>query len=152
MHAILLLNGPNLNLLGSREPEIYGAATLPEIEENCRRWGAELGLDVDCRQSNHEGELVELIHGAADRCSGIVINAGAFTHTSVALLDAIRAVGLPTVEAHLSNIHARESFRRQSYIAEAALGVIAGFGMDSYRLALQALALHLSANDSPGGG
>ena len=149
MHTVLLLNGPNLNLLGSREPDIYGAATLAEIEEKCRSWGAELGLDVDCRQSNHEGELVELIHGAAGRCSGVVINAGAFTHTSVALLDAIRAVGLPTVEVHMSNVHARESFRRRSYIAQAALGAISGFGADSYRLALQALALHLSATGSP---
>ena len=144
MHTILLLNGPNLNLLGSREPEIYGAATLAELEEMCRNRGAELGLDIDCRQSNHEGELVELIHRARDGYRGIVINAGAFTHTSVALLDAIRAVDLPVVEVHLSNIHARESFRRQSYIAQAALGTIAGFGADSYRLALQALALHLS--------
>ena len=150
MHSVLLLNGPNLNLLGTREPEIYGAATLPELEEKCRRWGADLGLDVDCRQSNHEGELVEFIHGAASGHRGIVINAGAFTHTSVALLDAIRGVALPTVEVHLSNIHARESFRRHSYIAQAALGAIAGFGTDSYRLALQALALHLSTTDSPG--
>ena len=148
MHAILLLNGPNLNLLGSREPEIYGAATLAELEDMCRRWGADLGLDVDCRQSNHEGELVDLIQGAAGRCNGIVINAGAFTHTSVALLDAVRAVDLPTVEVHLSNIHAREPFRRRSYIAQAALGAIDGFGTDSYRLALQALALHLSATGS----
>ena len=149
MQSILLLNGPNLNLLGSREPEIYGAATLAELEDMCRRWGADLALNVDCRQSNHEGELVELIHRAASGCSGIVINAGAFTHTSVALLDAVRAVALPTVEVHLSNIHAREPFRRQSYIAQAALGTIAGFGADSYRLALQALALHLSANGAP---
>ena len=152
MQSILLLNGPNLNLLGSREPEIYGAATLAELEDMCRRWGAELGLDVECRQSNHEGELVDLIQGGADRCNGIVINAGAFTHTSVALLDAVRAVDLPTVEVHLSNIHAREPFRRRSYIAQAALGAIAGFGTDSYRLALQALALHLSATGLKGGG
>ena len=152
MQSILLLNGPNLNLLGSREPEIYGAATLAELDDMCRRWGAELGLDVDCRQSNHEGELVDLIQGAASRCNGIVINAGAFTHTSVALLDAVRAVDLPTVEVHLSNIHAREPFRRRSYIAQATLGAIAGFGTDSYRLALQALALHLSATGSKGSG
>lgn len=150
MHTVLLLNGPNLNLLGSREPEIYGAATLAELDDMCRRWGAAQGLKVDCRQSNHEGELVEFIHSAASGCGGIVINAGAFTHTSVALLDAVRAVDLPTVEVHLSNIQAREAFRRHSYIAQAALGSIAGFGADSYRLALQALALHLSATGSPG--
>ncbi len=150
MHPVLLLNGPNLNLLGSREPELYGSATLPEIEALCRRWGADCGLEVACRQTNHEGELVELIHGAASGYRGIVINAGAFTHTSVALLDAIRGVGLPTVEVHLSNIHAREPFRRRSYIAAAALGAVSGFGADSYRLALQGLALHLSAADRSG--
>jgi len=144
MPSVLLLNGPNLNLLGTREPEIYGATTLSQLEDRCRDWGHGLGLTVDCRQSNHEGELVDAIQQARTNHQGIIINAGALTHTSVALLDAIRAIDLPVIETHLSNTQARESFRHHSYIAQAALGVIAGFGIDSYRLALEAMARHLS--------
>lgn len=137
---VLVLNGPNLNLLGLREPGIYGSATLADIEELCRLTGERLGLEVDFRQSNHEGELVDLIHAARTTARGIAINAGAYTHTSIALHDAIRAVALPTVELHLSNVHARESFRHHSYLAPAATGVICGFGPRSYVLALEALA------------
>jgi 3-dehydroquinate dehydratase-2 len=137
---VLVLNGPNLNLLGLREPGIYGSATLSDIEELCRLTGERLGLEVDFRQSNHEGELVDLIHAARTTARGIAINAGAYTHTSIALHDAIRGVALPTVELHLSNVHARESFRHHSYLAPAATGVICGFGPRSYVLALEALA------------
>jgi 3-dehydroquinate dehydratase-2 len=137
---VLVLNGPNLNLLGLREPGIYGSATLSDIEELCRVTGDRLGLDVDFRQSNHEGVLVDFIHEARTTARGIAINAGAYTHTSIALHDAIRAVALPTVELHLSNVHARESFRHHSYLAPAATGVICGFGPRSYVLALEALA------------
>lgn len=137
---VLVLNGPNLNLLGLREPGIYGNATLSDIEELCRVTGERLGLEVDFRQSNHEGALVDFIHAARTTARGIAINAGAYTHTSIALHDAIRAVGLPTVELHLSNVHARESFRHHSYLAPAATGVICGFGPRSYVLALEALA------------
>jgi 3-dehydroquinate dehydratase-2 len=137
---VLVLNGPNLNLLGLREPGIYGSATLSDIEELCRLTGERLDLEVDFRQSNHEGELVDFIHAARTTARGIAINAGAYTHTSIALHDAIRAVALPTVELHLSNVHARESFRHHSYLAPAATGVICGFGPRSYVLALEALA------------
>lgn len=137
---ILVLNGPNLNMLGLREPGIYGSATLADIEELCRVTGERLGLEIAFAQSNHEGELIDHIHAARTSARGIALNAGAYTHTSVALHDAIRAVGLPTVEVHLSNIHARETFRHHSYIAPAATGVICGFGPRSYVLALEALA------------
>ena len=137
---VLVLNGPNLNLLGLREPGIYGSATLADIEELCRLTGERLDLEVDFQQSNHEGELVDFIHAARTTARGIAINAGAYTHTSIALHDAIRAVALPTVELHLSNVHARESFRHHSYLAPAATGVICGFGPRSYVLALEALA------------
>lgn len=145
MTSILLLNGPNLNLLGTREPDIYGATTLAELEELCRGWGEAVGLAVSCTQSNHEGELVDALQAARANHAGIIVNAGAFTHTSIALLDAIKGVGLPTIEVHMSNIHSREEFRHHSYIAQAAIGVVAGFGIDSYRLALEAMARHLSS-------
>lgn len=143
MHPVLVLNGPNLNLLGSRQPEVYGRTTLAEIEAACVEDGQRLGLSVSCRQSNHEGELIEAIHAARGVHSGVVLNAGAYTHSSIALMDAISSVGVPVVEVHLSNIHARESFRHRSYIAPVALGQICGFGPLGYRLALEALAQHL---------
>jgi 3-dehydroquinate dehydratase-2 len=136
---VLFLNGPNLNLLGTREPEVYGRLTLAEIETAVRERAAELGVAVDWRQSNHEGELVEWIQAARGDCAGIVLNAAAYTHTSVALRDAIAAASVPTIEVHLSNVHARESFRHRSRIAAVCRGVIAGFGADSYRLALEAM-------------
>jgi 3-dehydroquinate dehydratase-2 len=144
---ILVVNGPNLNMLGRREPSIYGAMDLAGIDELCRTEGQRLGLAVDCRQSNHEGELIEFIHQAADDHDGLVLNAGAYTHTSVALHDAVRAAGLPTIEVHLSNIHGRESFRHQSYISPIATGVICGLGPRGYVYALGALAELLAAAD-----
>lgn len=144
MKSVYILNGPNLNALGKREPGIYGGKTLADIEVECRDAAATLGLAVEFRQSNHEGDLVDWIHEAADTSVGVVINAGAYTHTSIALHDAIRAVSpLPVVEVHLSNIHARESFRHVSRIAPVAIGMICGFGSTSYTLALQALAARL---------
>ena len=140
---VLILNGPNLNLLGSREPEIYGSTTLSEIEDGCRARAAERGLAVDCRQSNSEGELVDWIQRARGEFDAVILNAGAYTHTSIAILDALLAVGLPVIEVHLSNIHRRESFRAQSYVSQAALGVIAGFGKQGYLLALDVLAQRL---------
>ena len=135
-----MLNGPNLNMLGRREPGIYGGATLAAIEASCREAGNRLDLEVDFRQTNHEGVLVDWIQEAADRSKGIAINPGAFTHTSVALHDALRAVGLPVIEVHLSNIFARESFRHHSYVSPVAAGVICGLGPHGYVLALEALA------------
>lgn len=145
MHKILVLNGPNINLLGTRQPEVYGSTTLQMVEDLCVAHGASLGLEVSHIQSNHEGALIDAIHGARGVCSGIVLNAGAYTHTSIALMDAISSVDLPMVEVHLSNIHARESFRHTSYIARVALGQICGFGAQGYVMALDALAAHLKA-------
>ncbi len=143
---ILILNGPNLNRLGLREPAVYGQTTLEELEELCETWGAELGLGVACRQSNFEGQLVEWIHQAeSEGFRAIVLNPGALTHYSIALLDAIRAQPLPVVEVHLSNIHAREEFRRHSVTAAAARGLVSGFGALSYKLALVYLADLLEA-------
>ncbi|MCZ7675886.1 MAG: type II 3-dehydroquinate dehydratase [Roseovarius sp.] len=143
MTSILILNGPNLNLLGQRQPEVYGTTTLAGIETACRARATELGLGLDFHQSNSEGALVDLIHGAQGVHDGIVINAGAYTHTSIALMDALSSVALPAVELHLSNIHAREEFRHRSYIARVALGVICGFGPTGYLLAIDALEAHL---------
>lgn len=141
---ILVLNGPNLNLLGTREPATYGAQTLADIEALCRDEGKALGLEIDFRQSNHEGDLVSWVQEAGGTAAGIVLNAGAYTHTSIAIHDAIRsAAPVPVVEVHLSNIHARESFRHVSMVAPHALGMICGFGPLGYRLALQALAARL---------
>ncbi len=136
---VFVLNGPNLNVLGSREPNIYGGMSLDDIERECHAEGAELKLSVDFRQSNHEGVLVDWIQEAADSARGIVINPGAYSHTSVAIHDAIRAAGLPVIEVHLSNIFARESFRHHSYVSPVAAGVICGLGPHGYRLALRAL-------------
>ncbi|RIH84901.1 type II 3-dehydroquinate dehydratase [Calidithermus roseus] len=138
---ILVLNGPNLNMLGTREPEVYGRMTLEELEELCQSWGAELGLEVVCRQSNFEGQIIEWIQQAqGEGYEAIVLNPGALTHYSIAVLDAIRAQSLPVVEVHLSNIHAREEYRRHSLTAAAAKGLVSGFGALSYKLALAYLA------------
>jgi 3-dehydroquinate dehydratase-2 len=137
---ILVLNGPNLNMLGKRQPEIYGRETLADVEDACRKEAERLGINIEFGQSNHEGALVDLIQAAREKNAGIVINAGAYTHTSVALLDALNAAELPVIEVHLSNIYKRESFRHHSYISPAAVGVIAGLGSHGYLLALQALA------------
>ncbi len=143
---VLILNGPNLNRLGLREPAVYGQTTLEELEELCETWGAELGLGVVCRQSNFEGQLIEWIHQAeAEGFRAIVLNPGALTHYSIALLDALRAQPLPVVEVHLSNIHAREAFRHHSVTAAAAKGLVSGFGPLSYKLALVYLADLLEA-------
>lgn len=138
-HKVLVLNGPNLNMLGVREPEIYGRATLADIEAGCQKRAAALGLSVEFRQSNNEGELVTWIQQARQSADGIIINAGAFTHTSVALLDALSLFEKPIVELHLSNIYAREEFRHRSYISPAASGIICGFGASGYELALDAI-------------
>lgn len=135
---VLVLHGPNLNLLGQREPEIYGRTTLADIDASLVALGHELGIVVETFQSNHEGELVSKVQQARGRCAALLINAGAYTHTSVALLDAILATGLPVVEVHLSNLYKREEFRHHSYIARAAVGQICGFGADSYLLGLRA--------------
>lgn len=140
MPTILLLNGPNLNLLGQRQPEVYGRETLADIERDCTTLGATLGLALRCRQSNHEGELVDLIQQAREDAAGIVINPGAYSHTSVAILDALNAFDGPVIEVHISNIHKREAFRHHSYVSHRADGVIAGCGTQGYQLALHRLA------------
>ena len=145
MH-LLLLNGPNLNLLGQREPGIYGSGTLASIEDGLRQEAAAAGAELDCFQSNFEGALVDRIHRAMGTSQGILINAGAYTHTSIALRDALLGVAIPYVELHLSNTHARESFRHHSYLADRAVGVVSGFGALSYSLALQGLIHHLLQN------
>ncbi|MGA7808409.1 type II 3-dehydroquinate dehydratase [Bradyrhizobium sp.] len=144
--TIYVLNGPNLNLLGTREPETYGRAGLGDVEKLCAETAAQFGLAADCRQSNHEGELVDFIHQAhAEQAAGIVLNAGAYSHTSIALHDALMAVKIPTVEVHISNIHARESFRHHSFTAMAAFATLCGFGIDGYRLAINGLAAKIGA-------
>lgn len=140
---VLVLNGPNLNMLGTREPDIYGAETLGDVETLCRAAGAELDLAIDFRQSNHEGELVTWIQEARRSADGILINPAAYSHTSIAIPDALKAVGLPVAEVHISNIHQRETYRHHSYVSAVAFGVICGFGTLGYRLALHALAQKL---------
>jgi 3-dehydroquinate dehydratase II len=141
---VLVLNGPNLNLLGTREPDVYGAATLADVEALCRETGARLGVAIECRQSNHEGELVDWIQqaGMAQRAGtllGVVFNAGAYTHTSVALHDAIKGAGARVVELHISNVHAREAFRHHSFLSSVAAGIVVGFGIEGYALAIEGL-------------
>ncbi len=138
--SVLILNGPNLNLLGARQPEIYGRETLADIERACVQRAQSLGLDVDFRQSNLEGELVGWIQEAPSGAIGMIINAGAYTHTSLALADAVRAVDVPMIEVHLSNVYAREPARHHSYLSPVAVGVICGFGSTGYLLALEAMA------------
>ena len=141
--SLLVLNGPNLNLLGTRQPQVYGSTTLKDIEAMCHEAGGRLGVGIDFRQSNHEGMLVDWIHEAKSAHKGIVLNAGALTHTSIAIMDAIASVELPVAEVHLSNIHRREEFRHLSYVSKVALGMIAGFGPMGYILGIEALADHL---------
>jgi 3-dehydroquinate dehydratase II len=145
MKKVLVLNGPNLNLLGTREPAVYGAETLADVEQLCKEEADKLGLEVDCRQSNHEGQLIDWIHEAgreiaAGNLLGVVFNPGAFTHTSIALHDAIKGANATVIELHISNVHARETFRHRSYISPAARGIIVGFGVQGYAIAIAALA------------
>jgi 3-dehydroquinate dehydratase-2 len=137
---VYVLNGPNLNLLGKRQPHIYGHETLADVEAECRRTAAELALEIVFHQSNREYEIIDWIHEARERAGGIVINPAAFTHTSVAILDALNACDIPIIEVHISNVHRREAFRHHSYVSTVASGVIAGFGTQGYPLALQRLA------------
>jgi len=146
MKTVLVLNGPNLNLLGTREPAIYGAETLADVEKICRDEGARLGLAIDFRQSNHEGQLIDWIHEAGRECAsgamlGVVFNAGAYTHTSIALHDAIKGANVPLIELHISNVHAPEPFRHHSWLSPVARGVMAGFGVKGYALAIAGLAM-----------
>jgi 3-dehydroquinate dehydratase-2 len=150
MSTILVLNGPNLNLLGTREPGVYGSATLSDVEALCSVAAQRVGHTVDFRQSNHEGALVDAIQEAgrahqAGTLLGVVLNAGGYTHTSVALHDAIKSVGVPVVEVHISNVHAREAFRQHSYLSPVAAGIVVGFGIDGYALAIDGLARRTAA-------
>lgn len=143
---VYVLNGPNLNLLGIREPETYGHATLADVERLCVEAAARYGLSADCRQSNHEGELIDFIHEARDKGAvGIIINAGGYSHTSIALHDALVGVQIPTVEVHVSNVYARENFRHHSFTARAAFASLCGFGIEGYRLAISGLAAKIGA-------
>lgn len=145
---ILVINGVNMNMLGSRETEKYGTMTLKDLEKDLYAFSFELGIDIETFQSNFEGEIVEKIHSAKDNFDGIVINAGAYTHTSVAIRDAISAVDIPTVEVHMTNIYKREEFRHHSYLAPVCIGQISGFGADSYKLSLKAIKNFLKTNNS----
>jgi 3-dehydroquinate dehydratase-2 len=141
---ILVINGPNLNLLGKREPEVYGYSTLDDLNSQCQAWGDAVGINITCRQSNHEGVILDWLHAAPDEgVRAVVINPGGLTHTSVALRDAISGVGLPTIEVHLSNVHAREPFRHHSYIAPVCLGSIVGLGFSGYQAAILVLSKRL---------
>lgn len=149
-YSLLILNGPNLNLLGSRQTQVYGTTTLADIEAACITHGRDLGVAIHFAQSNHEGALIDLLHQARGQHDGVILNAGAYTHTSIALMDAISSVMLPVIELHLSNIHAREGFRHHSYIAPVAVGQICGFGAAGYPLAITALVGHLNAAKAQG--
>ena len=138
--TILILNGPNLNLLGKRQPHIYGHETLADVEAQCRSVAAELGFEIDFRQSNREYEIIDAIHEYRVTAAGIIINPGAFTHTSVAILDALNTCEVPVIECHISNVHQREAFRHHSYVSLAATGVLAGFGTHGYQLAIRHVA------------
>lgn len=140
---ILLINGPNLNLLGTREPEKYGSTTLTDIENSLKKRAGELGAELECFQSNHEGEIIDTIHSARGKYDGIIINAGGLTHTSVSLRDAISSVSIPTVEVHMTNIHAREEFRHTSFISGVSVAQVVGFGKNSYKYALEGLVEYL---------
>jgi 3-dehydroquinate dehydratase-2 len=149
MPKVVVLNGPNLNLLGQREPAVYGTATLADVEALCRATGSRLGVEIECLQSNHEGVLIDALHGAgrgvkSGEVLGVVLNAGAYTHTSVALHDAIKGAEVPVIEVHISNVHAREAFRHHSHISPAAAGIVVGFGVDGYALAIEGLVRKLS--------
>ncbi|RDK09748.1 type II 3-dehydroquinate dehydratase [Cupriavidus lacunae] len=150
MKTVLVLNGPNLNLLGNREPAVYGSETLADVERICQQAAHRLGLEAQCRQTNHEGQLIDWIHEAGQLCAqgemiGVVLNAGALTHTSIALHDAIKGASVPVVEYHISNVHAREAFRHHSWISPVARAVMAGLGVKGYALAVEALALVTAA-------
>ena len=151
MPLVVVLNGPNLNMLGLRQPEVYGRATLDDVEALCADMAERLGLAIDFRQTNGEGELISWVHECRGRAGGIIINPAGYSHTSVALLDALKAVELPVIEVHISNIHRREPFRHHSYVSEAAVGVICGLGIRGYTLALTAMAdLLADANEEAG--
>ena len=139
MKAILILNGPNMNILGVRDPELYGTGSLEDLEAKCIEYGKRHGVHIECRQSNHEGTLIDWIHEAMGNFDGIVLNAGGYTHTSIALMDAVGGTGIPTIEVHLTDVQAREEFRRVSFIARVAFGVISGYGAESYTKAIDAL-------------
>lgn len=145
MRSILVLNGPNLNLLGTRQPEIYGTTTLADVEDMCAAHAEKIGVAVTCAQSNHEGVLVDHIHAARGVHDAIILNAGAYTHTSIALMDAISSTEAKVIELHLSNIHARETFRHTSYISPVSVGLICGFGANGYILAMDAVLHHLES-------
>jgi len=143
MKSLLVVNGPNLNMLGTRQPEVYGHATLEDVEALCRETAAEVGCSVSFFQSNHEGALIDTLHAAPGQYDGIVLNAGAYSHTSIALYDAIPSIGIPTVEIHISNIHARETFRHKSLITPVAIGIVSGLGIIGYALGIRAVIAHL---------
>ena len=146
-NRILIIHGPNLNLLGIREKEVYGSMSIDELNNEIRRFAKDEGVDIDILQSNHEGDLVDTIHGARGKFDAIVINPAAYTHTSIAIRDAIASVDIPTIEVHLSNIYSREPFRHHSYIAEVALGQVSGFGTDSYLLGIKGALNHLGRHN-----